>query len=310
MQQLLHSQTIVIMEDKFYSRATGKSRKGTHRAFGETYYKSKDSSTIYTIDDDETIDFSQYPMGKLSKTQKKYIESFLQGISIYPLVDIDSENRAIHWIGFWLSKDKTTMVSCSLVQPHISNATVHLPGASVARVRAYSELHFPPTDKGSPSINVPRKNPQIQGKFAIPLVDSMIEANVLDSSKVSWSNIVLTETEPLFIITSPDGIYECKLTHDACEIIKRVKPTNIGIVSPTTNGQNFTFRSRSLTGGEGTGPSITVHKFGTLQYQGKPESVFIVAKCFKECIDTVMKSDLSSLFINSLALIQEVSHAT
>lgn len=298
------------MESRFYSRATGKSKKGTHNAFGETHYKAKDSSTVYTIDDDDTIDFRQYPMGILSTTQKRYIESFLQGISSSTIVNIDSEQRAIHWIGFWISIDKTTMISCTLVQPHISNAIVHLYKTSVNMVRTHSSERFPPTDRGSPSISVPRKNPQIQGKFAIPLADSLIEADLLEIPNISWSNIVLTETEPLFIITNFDGTYECKLTHESCAIMKRTAPSEVGIVSPTSNSQNYTFRSRNLTGGEGTGPSITVHKFGTLQYQGKPESASAVAKCFKDCIYAVMESELVSLFVNSLALVRDIQHSS
>lgn len=291
------------MENKFYNRATGKSTKGTNKSFGEQHYKSWDSSTVYTLDDDESITLKQYPMGTLSVTQKKYIESFLQGISLNNLVYIDIEDRAIHWIGFWMSDNGRTIISCSLVQPNISNATVHLRNIKEKTVIDHASIYFPSTDRGSPSIRTPGTNPQIQGKFAIPLADSLIQSGKLQSHDASWSNIVLVETEPIFIVSNADGTYECKLTHTSCEIIKGVKPDNVGIISPTSNSQNMAFRSKASSGGGGTGPAITIHRFGTLQYQGKPESAYTVGRCFKECIYAVMSSKVVSSFVNSLAVV-------
>jgi len=90
--------------------------------------------------------------------------------------------------------------------------------------------------------------------------------------------------------------------------MKRVAPQHAGIVSPISTSQNYTFRSRLLTSGEGTSPSITIHKFGTLQYQGKPESANIVARCFKDCIYKAMESHSSSIFINSHAVTRDIKH--
>jgi hypothetical protein len=296
-------------EKHFYNKTTGKLKKASFQSFGAQHEKTKSPSTVYTIDSVDGPTDEQYPTGKLSIHQQKYIESFLQGITQSDSVDIDPTCRGIHWIGFWTSTDNTTMVSVSMLQPHITNAILHLQRVNENVVRGHASRYFPPSDKGEPTISTPKINVQLHGKFSMPLADSMIEHGILSGSNVSWSNMVLSETQPIFIVADPNGIRECKLTHASCSILETTCPPHVGISSPPTRTQSYSFRSRNITGGRGTGPSITIHRSGTLQYQGKPENAYIVGRCFRECIDSVLTSKSAPRFLNSLGVIRTVDDA-
>lgn len=287
------------MEDQFYSRATGKLKKATHHAFGTQSAKSV--AETYSIGD-STHTTRQYPTSKLSNTQKKFIESFLQGITQFSDIDIDPEVRAIHWIGMWLSKDKCTMVSCNISQPHISNGMVHLTNVTEADVVNHATTEFIKTSDGFPSIRTPHKNPQLCGKFAIPLADSLVSYDIINESYVTFSLVVFSQMRPIFIVSNGNGIYRCKLTYDSCRLMVEMHPVHVGVVGPTSRGQSYSFRSKSISG-NGTAPCITIHRTGTLQYQGKPDSSFEVGKCFRECIEYILSSSIAARFISSLAII-------
>ncbi|EKD16455.1 hypothetical protein MBM_04924 [Drepanopeziza brunnea f. sp. 'multigermtubi' MB_m1] len=220
----------------------------------------------------------QYPTGTLSRTQQRTIESFLQGITQSSTVNVDPSCRGIHWI-----------VSATLLQPHVSNAIAHLRQITERAIRVHSSEHFPPGDKGSPTISTPKVNVQLHGRFSMPLVDSLVDAGLLIESNASWANMVLSETQPIFVVADSKGIRECKLTHNSCAILEESCPPHVGISSPQAKAQSYSFRSRGIMTGNGTGPSITIHRSGTLQYQGKPENAYTVGKCFKECIESICR---------------------
>lgn len=290
------------MDTQFYSRATGKLRRASHTEFGTTSVRRSSASTVYTLDDAVSTT-RQYPMESLSHSQKKYIESFLQGMTHSEKVEVDANTRGIHWIGLWLSLDSTTIVSCSTVQPHVSNGMVHMSGIGKQEIINHAAIHFNETDHGKPSITTPCKNPQLHGKFAIPLADSLISHSLVNSSQVSFNLVVFSQMQPIFTVCNEHGTYRCRLTHNSCRIMCATCPENIGIVGPTSSGQSYSFRSRNIIGGSGTGPCLTVHISGTLQYQGKPDSAYEIGKCFKECLESIMNSSSSGRFINSLAVV-------
>lgn len=90
------------METNFYSRATGKLKQTSSNSFTDVKRSKQDGSTIYSIEDDEE-DSLQYPMGELSRTQLKFIQSFVRSITSDPSIEIDPITRGIHWIGSWSS---------------------------------------------------------------------------------------------------------------------------------------------------------------------------------------------------------------
>jgi hypothetical protein len=295
------------MDTSYYTYSTKKLRKGSHQAFGETYTRAKSASTVYTIESDDETNIEQYPTGSLSQTQQQFIESFLQGITQASNIDISTNFRAVYSIGSWVSPDKTLLVSCSLLQPNIATGTVHLKGITINTVREHSSVTFPVYDGKGPSISVPNFNPQIQGKYAIPLADSLIQNGLVRRDLVSWSLMVLSQTQPIFVVSSSSGIYECRLTHDSCTILEEVAPSHVGVSHSRSTSQSFSFRNKMHASGGGSGPSITIHRSGTLQYQGKPENAYKVAMCFKECIYAAMESRSVHRFVNSLGIIRNVT---
>lgn len=295
------------MATDVYSYTSKKLKAGSQYAFGETYSVGKAPSTVYTIDTEEEAASRQYPTGTLSPTQRKHITGFLKGITQDDNVEIDVSRRAIHTIGSWTTPNKQILVTCMMVQPNIANGTVHLQGISAAAVHSHSSIIFPTTDGKGPSISTPNHNPQIQGKYAILLADSLIEHGLVRFDKVSWSLLVLSQTQPIFIVSSPDGMYECKLTHDSCRLLDENAPERVGVSHSRSTSQSFSFRSKNHSIGGGSGPSITIHRSGTLQYQGKPQHAYIVGNCFKQCLDATMHSASSGRFIRSLGIIKKLS---
>jgi hypothetical protein len=303
------------MTDELYTRTTGKLKKTTHSAFGDTYERKKGTSTIYTLGDDDD-NSEQHPTGTLSPTQKRFIESFLQGITHSSNVDVDLHTKAIHWIGFWTSQDKSTILSCSILQPDVRNAMAHLSRVETESIKTHESKAFPFGDMGKSIVSAPRRGSQTysgysrplqaNGRYAAPLIDSLIQNKILEPMSVSWGLLLLSGSQPIFILSNDKGTYECRLTHDSCAIMASSAPSNVGIVPPSLKSKNYSFRSRDISGG-GTGPSITINVSGTLQYQGKPDSAYSVGKCFKESIESVMASSFAPRFIKSLAILREMS---
>lgn len=295
----------VQMESEFYSRATGRLKKASYGAFGDNSRRGSVASTIHTLADEED-NSKQYPTGKLSMSQKKYIESFLQGITQNSHVNIDAEVRAMHWIGMWACLDRSSMVSCCMLQPHISNGMVHTNCVSHNEIAKHVDSHFKDIGYGVPSVRSPHRNPQLHGKFAVPLADSLMEAGLANSSNISFNLTVMSETQPVFIVCLKGTVNKCKMTHQSCRVLADSHPEHVGIVGPTSRGQSYSFRSIGAQSSNGTGPCITIHKSGTLQYQGKPESAFQVGRCFRDCLYHIMESSSCVAFLKSLAVAEIV----
>lgn len=294
------------MEHHFYSKATGKLRKSSHNAYSTKHHSKKDETSVYSLENDDE-DYSQYPTGTLSSTQYKFIKIFIEAITSRQNVDIDSNVRGIHWIGCWKSSDKSITVSCSLIQPHITTVSVGLSGMSHSNAEMHARAHFSIDNLELPSIVKTTKYCQLMGKFAAPCADVLVNKGLISKQKTSWNMVVLSLTQPIFCVIYEDTAYECKLTHASCKVIAECLPESTTISFPTTGGHNVAFRSSLLRAGGGTGPSITVHAAGTIQYQGKPESIGIVTAAFKECIDVAMSSGNTMKFLRSLGIIRKIS---
>lgn len=293
------------METNFYSRATGKLKQTSSNSFTDVKRSKQDGSTIYSIEDDEE-DSLQYPMGELSRTQLKFIQSFVRSITSDPSIEIDPITRGIHWIGSWSSPFDQVTVTCYITQPVVINGIIHLSGVSYDTVLRHSHIHFTSQDKGAPTVMKTNTSCQILGKYAIPLADSLIEHGIIKDTNVRWSNVVIGQTHPIFIIVTDKCIYECSMTYGSCLVIDRCKPDSVNISHPVTGKLNWSFRSSRLTQGRGSGPHVTVHGSGIFQYQGSASNIEEVITCFKECIDTVMLPNNASRFIKSLNLIRKI----
>lgn len=92
----------------------------------------------------------------------------------------------------WLSADKTSMMSCTIGQSHMSNGMVHPNGVSESVVINHCSEKFVPVSHIMSSIRTPYKNPQLCGKFSILLADSMIEHGIIEVYNVTSSLIVLS----------------------------------------------------------------------------------------------------------------------
>lgn len=152
-------------------------------------------------------------------------------------------------------------------QPHVSNSMVHISGVSEDLVTSHARDVFHSATSCAPSIHAPNKNPQFCGKFAMPFADSLLEHGIVDSHNLSFSLVVLSKMKPTFVVCTDGKSYRCRLTHDSCRIMMEHHPESVGIVGPTSKGQSYSFKSTQIAGEE-TASSITVHKSGTLQYQG------------------------------------------
>jgi hypothetical protein len=293
------------MEGKFYSRSTGKLRSTSHNSYVTRLQSGKDASSVYSLEDYEE-DSSQYPTGQLSETQAFYIQAFVDGMSSRKCNAIDPTTRAIHWIGSWKTKDGDITVSCTILQPHMTLASIGLTGVYAVNANKYAEEYAMQNDGNSPKVLKTVKYCQILGRHAAPFADMLVEKKYVLKNKISWNNVVLSLTQPMFCVVSDNTVYECKLSHASCKVMAKTIPNSATVSSPTSGAHNYTFRCSALRGGQGTGPSITVHTSGIIQFQGKPDSIGLVASSFKDCIDAVMSSKNSMAFLRSLVELRRV----
>jgi hypothetical protein len=292
------------MEEHFYSRSTGKLKSTSHNSYTVRSQIRKEASSVYSLENEEE-DCSQYPTGELSTTQIEYIQAFVDGISLHSSEKIDSTTRAIHWVGSWRMPQSEITVSCSILQPHITLASIGLSQMYAVNANRYATEYSTLNDGDSPKILKTVKYCQVMGKHAIPFVDMLIESKRILRQNVSWNNVVLSLTQPIFCVASDNVVYECKLTHTSCRVMSRTLPESASISVPTSGAHNYTFRCSQLRGGEGTGPSITVHTSGIIQFQGKPHSIKLVTSSFRDCINATMVSNNSMAFLRSLAVLRK-----
>lgn len=293
------------MESKFYSKATGKLRQSSHSSYSNKPYPKRDQSSVYSLENEED-DCAQHPVGQLSISQKRYIEIFMNSISLRDDIQIDSQLRAIHTIGSWKSEDLETTVVCTMIQPNITTVTASLYGITYEVAQKYSEEYSSLGYFEKPTIVKTTRYCQVLGKYAALFVDRLIKDGRIKESRTTWTIIVLGLTQPIFHVMNSNIAYECKLTHASCKVISEYLPQSTTMSFPTSGGQNFAFRSSELRAGNGTGPAITVHTAGTIQYQGKPDSIGMVTSAFRDCIDTVIASQGSMKFLRSLAVLRKI----
>lgn len=293
------------MSNTFYSRATGKLSKSTHGSLTEIKKSKRDGSTIYSIDDDEE-DSSQYPTGELSTTQLKHIQEFVRSLSGNDNIEIDPDLRGIHWVGMWNVPDDNATISCSFIQPHITACLVSPKGASYRSAKRHSDEFFVNKDKGYPDVRATSTSFQLFGKYSIPLMDSLIENKIVSQNTVTWSNLIIGQTQPIFTIISPHGSYECSLTFNSCLILDEASSDSVNVIHPTSETLNFTFRSSLVANRDGQGGHMTVHGSGIIQCQGSPIYIRETMTSFRECIISAMGPRYASRFINSLNVVRKI----
>jgi hypothetical protein len=289
-----------------YTRATGKQSKPSYGLYSDSKVRDNDNSTIYTIED-STESTEQSPLGCLTTSQRYFINEFLGGLCSKQNVDIDNYRRAIHLVGEWRSKESHTTIICTAAQPNITNAVVHIKGIPTGTVMSAKQDYIAVVGGTHPIVNTMTKCPQPQGAIAVPFTDYMLERKVISKPNINWSNMIFSNTQLIFIIIMETGAYECVLTHTSCNIMSKVSPVDAAISPPKTNFQSYSFRRLSITYGVGSGPSLTIHRTGTMQCQGRPEYIRSITSNFRECINNVLVSDQAHRFISSLGIIRDVS---
>lgn len=293
------------VESKFYSRATGKLNKTSRQSYTSPQVDKKAESTVYSIEDDETIS-NQYPLPSLSSSQVRFMNEFIREMTGNNMISVDPDIRGIYQMGIWRISDQNVTVSCSLLQPNIVNSTVHIRGLNSMDGKRYSKIYFSPDDEMKPYISG-NKCCQVMGKYSMPYTDTLIQNQIIEERHVSWSLIVMSKTQPIFVVISSDGIFECCMSYISCQIISQHCPPTARISAALSTNHNYAFRNSQLVSGLGTAGSITVHSSGILQYQGKPQDIKLVASSFRDCILSIMDSEYSLRFIKSLSVLRKIS---
>lgn len=292
------------MSTQFYSRATGKLSKASHGSLSEIKRSNRDGSSIYSIDDAD--DSLQYPFEGLSSTQIKYITQFVRSLAGDETLEIDPYTRGIHWIGMWKADADSVTVSCSFLQPHITNCVISPRGVSYATAKKHCQEFFINANKAYPSISQTNTSFQVLGKYSIPFIDSMIQNHLIQERNINWSNVVIGQTQPVFVVISPKGGYECSLTYNSCLVLDEASPAGVNISHPVSGTLNFSFRSSNVSDRDGEGGHMTLHGSGVIQSQGSPKYIGETMACFRMCIMSAMQPRHALRFISSLNVIREI----
>jgi hypothetical protein len=287
-----------------YTRGTGRLSKAPHGIYADSSKINRATSTIYSVDGSDELS-RQYPLGCITDTQRALVSSFISGLCNIENPEIDSLRRAIHTIATW--RQPGTTVFCTAVQPHVTNAIIHIKGVPTAHITRSKDDYIAVVGGAEPSLNTHTGCPQPQGALAVPFTDYMLARKTISESNVQWSNTVLSKTQAVFIIVSGQSAFECVLTHRSCAIMARNPPHDAIILPPSSKSESYSFRRLSLTHGKGSGPSVTVHRSGTMQYQGGRAYIHSLMSNFRSCIEHVMSSQQSSMFVSSLGITRDIS---
>jgi hypothetical protein len=287
-----------------YTRGTGKLSKAPHGIYADSNSINRASSTIYSVENSDDLS-RQYPLGCITPTQRLLVSSFIQGLCDTTKPSIDDNRRAVHTVATW-RQDGATLF-CTAVQPHVTNAIVHIKGVATAQIVRSKEDYVAVVGGAEPSLNIRTGCPQPQGSLAVPFTDYMLGRGVIAESNIQWSNTVLSKSQLVFVVVSGSSAFECVLTHRSCAIMARNPPDDAVIMAPNSRSESYTFRRSSITDGKGSGPSITVHRSGTMQYQGGRKWIASLSSNFRNCIVHIMGSSQSSIFIKSLGITRDIS---
>lgn len=291
-------------ESQFYSRATGKFQK-SHRSFYTAAQPPKKStSSVYSIENAED-DTAQYPLGILSPTQAKVLRDFISSMTLNPSPEIDYYSRSIHRVGVWKFPDTT--VVCTLVQPNVTTATTGFRGVTYDTISSYASMFAELGNVERPGVSKTTTWSQCMGRYSMPFADSLVRGGIVDESYITHTNVVLSQTQPIFCVVQGNSCFECRLSHASCGILSELKMDCVNISPPTSNGHNYAFRSPNIRSGTGTGPSVTIHSSGIMQYQGSPLRVAEVLSCFRLCLENVLTSKSAGRFVCSLVMIRKTS---
>lgn len=278
----------------------------TYGIYADSKRTNYPTSTVYTVEEKEESN-RQYPLGYITKNQQTLVHAFLKGLCGHDSFYIDRRVRGIHTIGTWRCTNPATTVVCTAVQPHVTNAIVHIVrGVPTSRVICAREDYMATVGGTEPSVNTITGCPQPQGALAVPFTDYMLIRKVVTDANVQWSNTVLSKTQPIFTVITDTACYECVLTHTSCNIMSKNTPEDAIIMPPSSRSESYSFRRLSITHGKGSGPSVTVHKSGTMQYQGGGKHIESLTSNFRNCIDHIMSSEQSENFIRSLDIIRDL----
>lgn len=292
-------------DNQFYSRATGKLSNPTYGSLTDIKKSKKDGSTIYSIENDKD-DSHQYPLDTLTTTQVKYIQDFIRTLCNDDNIEIDPYVRGIHWVGMWYIKSDNVTISCSTSQPHITNCVISPRNLSYDVVKRHSKEFFESRDRGYPTVRRTTTSCQLLGKYSIPLMDSLIEHGLVRSGAVHWSNVIIGQTQPIFVVVSTNDTYECTLTFNSCLVLDEASSNNVNITHPTSGTLNFAFRSSNVANRDGEGGYMTVHGSGIIQCQGNPIYIKETMASFRECLMSAMKPKYALRFIKSLNVVRKI----
>lgn len=293
-------------ESQFYSRATGKFQKSHRSFYTAAQPPKKSSSSVYSIESTED-DSGQYPLGVLSSTQATVLRNFISSITMNPNPEIDHHSRSIHTVGAWRFCSPNTTVVCTLVQPNITTATTGFRGMTYSVASAYAKMFAEVGNCEKPGVNKTTTWSQCMGRYSMLFADALVSGGIIDESCVTHTNVVLSQTQPIFCIVQGDSCFECRLSHASCGIMSELKMDCVNISPPTSGGHNYAFRSPNIRSGTGTGPSVTIHSSGIMQYQGSPLRVAEVVSCFRLCLENVLTSKSAGRFICSLTMVKKTS---
>jgi hypothetical protein len=286
-----------------YTRGTGKLSKAPHGIYADSNKINRASSTIYSVENSDELS-KQYPLGCITETQRSLVSSFISGLCNIEHPSIDNAHRAIHTVATW--RQANTTIFCTAVQPHVTNAIIHIKGIPTHQIVRLRDDYIAVVGGAEPSLNTHTGCPQPQGSLAVPFTDYMLARKVVSESNIQWSNTVLSKTQLVFIVVSGSSAFECVLTHRSCAIMAKYPAPDAIILAPSSRSESYSFRRLSLTHGKGSGPSVTVHRSGTMQYQGGRPYIQSLLSNFRSCIHHIMASSHSSMFINSLGITRDL----
>lgn len=246
--------------------------------------------------EDEYATYLQTPT-ILCNSQLELIKSIALN---YGIDEIDKDWRRTWNIGAWHIDNKLS-ISVNLKQPNISNCWVNIRNIDIGRVQKLAiKYSSEKLSKSTCKVIPGNKKVQIQGRWALNIVDDLLAENLIVKENIEVSSINIGQTRLFYwIVTNTGSRYICFLTKDSIDIIVRYIPEWCMDISEANSGGSTTLKLRDPPIVNDS-TQLSISELGWLQYQGRSENIGKLSKALSIAIRSTISSIHLKLFLESL----------
>lgn len=266
------------------------------------YVGIENSQQLKDYDSELEIQHYYQTPRNLIYTQISVLSDIVRGLHGNPETYITSEWRNTWNIGIWKIGDKVSL-SMNLMQPNIANCWVNIVNCNqkakdkLGQLRAaYIALGL---EKSTIKIVPGKGRVQVQGRWSLVAANVLLNEGLIteDDLQIASLNITQSRIFGWLIIEGETGrsTYLCLFTRQSGDVICRYLPEWCADIEEAGAGCNISIRLRNPEV-KNDASQLQVNNAGSLQYNGRRESLGKLYEAIYESIHTTVKS----VYLNTL----------